>query len=47
MPDFYFCELCDTWTEPECCETCEKSKCPNCGDCEEVALCEEEKKENA
>lgn len=41
MPDFYFCELCDVWTEPEYCQTCEKSKCHYCGDCEEAQLCGE------
>jgi hypothetical protein len=40
MPNFYSCELCDIWTEPECCETCEKSKCAYCGDCAEK--CKEE-----
>lgn len=45
MPDFYFCELCDTWTEPEYCETCEESKCPYCGDCAEN--CKDKGKESA
>jgi hypothetical protein len=44
MPDLYSCELCDVWVTPEYCVTCEKSKCPNCGDCEEASLCEEENK---
>ena len=40
MPDLYFCELCDVWVTPEYCATCEKSKCPYCGNCAEK--CKEE-----
>jgi hypothetical protein len=43
MSDFYSCELCDIWTEPECCETCEKSKCAYCGACNENCKEKEEK----